>query len=80
MDLLSLLPLDFAVRWLGELFQTEMAKMALLFLLAGEIHKRAVKKEFALLRQSIDHVADVMGKRIDGIESRIIRLEREEEK
>lgn len=80
MDLLSLLPIDFALSWLGDLFQTEMAKMTFLFILAGEIHKRAVKKEFALLRQSIDHVAEVMGKRIDGIESRINRLEKEEEK
>lgn len=74
--LLGLLPVDFIVSWLGEAFQSELGKMAFLFLLAAEIHKRAMRKEFTLLRGSIDHVADVMGKRIDGIEKRLVSLEK----
>lgn len=76
--LLGLLPVETFVSWLGELFQTELAKLSLLFLLAAEIHKRTVKKEFALLRASIDHVADVMGKKFDEHEVRLKRLEERE--
>lgn len=73
--LLGLVPLD----WLGELFQAELTRLTFLFFIAAEIHKRHVKKEFALLRGSIDHVAAVMEKKYDDHESRLRALEQEGE-
>lgn len=82
MDLLSgisgVLPVDLIASWLSSAMQSEYMKIIGLFFLAAEVHKRAMKKEFGLLRGSIDHVADVMGKRIDGIEVRLNRIEKKD--
>lgn len=62
---------------LGELLQSEVAKMTFAFLIAARLHANWVKKEFAMLRQSIDHVAEATGKRLDGFDQRIKQLEEE---
>lgn len=61
--------------WLGGLFGTELGKLSIMFILAAAFHRKTVKKEFGLLRESIDHLSAVLGKRIDGLESRIDDLE-----
>lgn len=79
MDFLSIIPVDALTSWLTSAMQSEYMKIAGLFLLAAEVHKRGMQKEFVLLRKSIDHVAEVMGKRIDGIEIRLNRIERKDD-
>lgn len=49
--------------------------MTVAFLIASEIHSRKVKKEFSLLRESIDHVAAVTEKRFTGFDERLKRIE-----
>lgn len=72
---LGLLGFDQIYSLLSELFEHDLTKFTLLFFFAAKLHERSQKKEFALLRQSIDHVAEVMGKRIDGHDVRIVALE-----
>lgn len=67
--------MELLLSFFGDVLQSELAKFTFLFLLAAEIHKRAVKKEMALLRGSIDHLAEVMGKKFDDHEDRLRRLE-----
>lgn len=66
--------------WLAELLQSEVAKMTLAFMLAARLHRQWIKKDlaeqFSLLRRSIDHVAEVMGKRIDSLDARVEKLEK----
>jgi alpha-D-ribose 1-methylphosphonate 5-triphosphate synthase subunit PhnH len=78
--LLGLVSSDVLLHWVGELFQAEVTKMAIAFMVAAELHSRKVKKEFALLRESIDHVASAMGKRLDGLDERMGRIELSKEK
>lgn len=73
---LALLNFDQIYSLLSELFAHDLAKFTLVFFIAAKLHERGVKKEFALLRGSIDHVADVMGKRIDGLDARVGTLEK----
>lgn len=61
----------------GEIFSVETARLSIAFIIAERLHASMVKKELGLLRGSIDHVADVMGKRLDSLEVRIERLEGE---
>jgi hypothetical protein len=65
--------------WLQAFFSVEMAKLAFAFVLAERLHSRAMRRtmseQFGLLRGTIDHVADVMAKRMDGLEDRIESLE-----
>lgn len=63
--------------WAGEALQSEVFKMTIAFMLAARLHARWVKQEFSLLRKSIDHVAEVMSKRVDGLEGRVKKLEGE---
>lgn len=81
MDLLvSLIDVEPIGSWLRELFSLELAKLAIAFVLAERLHSRAMKKtmaeQFGLLRGTIDHVANVMAKRMDGLEDRIDSLEK----
>lgn len=73
--------------WLAELMQSEVAKMTLAFMLAYEVHQRKMKKEAKereareeerarLLRQAIDHLSEVLGKRIDNLDARVEKLEK----
>jgi hypothetical protein len=66
--------------WLTQLLQSEVAKMTLAFMLAARLHRAWVRKDmseqFSLLRRSIDHVAEVIGKRIDSLDVRIGRIEK----
>lgn len=61
--------------WLNDLLHLEVTKMTVAFLIASEIHSRKVKKEFSLLRESIDHVSEVLGVRLTQIEGRVRKLE-----
>lgn len=72
---LALLNFDHLYSLLAELFEHDLAKFSLLFIIAAKLHERAVKKENFLLRGSIDHLADVLGKRLDGIDARVVALE-----
>jgi hypothetical protein len=78
--LLSLLDLEHVQTWLQSFFSAEMAKLTFAFVLAERLHSRAMRKtmseQFGLLRGTIDHVADVMAKRMDGLEDRIESLEK----
>lgn len=64
--------------WLNDLLHLEVTKMTVAFLIASEIHSRKVKKEFGLLRESIDHVSTVLGTRLTGIEGRVEKLEKKD--
>ncbi len=61
--------------WLNDLLHAEVTKMTIAFMIASEVHSRKVKKEFGLLRQSIDHVAEVTERRFKGFEDRLTRIE-----
>lgn len=61
--------------WINDLLNAEVTKMTVAFLIASEIHSRKVKKEFSLLRESIDHVAAVTEKRFTGFDERLKRIE-----
>lgn len=78
--ILSLLDLELVQGWLGQLFTVELAKLTFAFVLAERLHSRAMKKimteQFKLLRGTIDHVAEVMAKRMDGLEERVDSLEK----
>lgn len=70
---------DIVFGWLGEVLQSEVMKMTVGFMLAARLHRQWVKKDmaeqFAKIAKSIDHVADVMGRKYDEHEVRIKRLE-----
>jgi len=72
--------------WLGELLQSEVAKMTLAFMVAARLHRAWVKKDmteqFARITSSIDNLADRLtmdltqhSRRIDDLSSRVTRLE-----
>jgi hypothetical protein len=75
--LLSLLDAEL----LKEIFSAEMARLTVAFVLAERLHARSMRKnlteQFNLLRGTIDHVAEIMAKRMDGLEGRVERLEGE---
>lgn len=88
--LLGLLSSDALLEGLSELFHAEITRMTIAFVIAAKMHERTVKKENALMRQenaqgsalmraSIDHVADVLGKRLDSFDRRLTRIEEERE-
>ena len=77
LGLVNLLTGDVLFTWLGELFQAEVTKMTIAFMVASELHSRRVKKEFVLLRSSIDHVAEVTEKRFSAFDARLSRVEQE---
>lgn len=66
--------------WMRELLHADVAKQTLAFLIAAGLHRRWVKKDmaeqFGLLRGTIDHVAEVMSSRIDGLDRRVESLEK----
>lgn len=66
--------------WLSGLLQAEVTKMTIAFMIASEIHSRKVKKEFALLRESIEHVAGVTDKRFRSFEDRLTAMENREKR
>lgn len=75
----TLLDLLLSGNWAADFAQSEVAKMTLAFLIAARAHRAWVKKDmaeqFGLLKNSIDHVAGVLGKRLDGLEERVEKLE-----
>lgn len=75
----SIFSSDFILDFGKEALHSEVIKYTIAFLIAARLHRRWVKedmaKQFSLLRESIDHVADVMGKRIDDLDDRIDRIE-----
>lgn len=73
---LSLLSFDQIFNLFTELFEHDLAKFTLLFFLATKLHERAVRKENSLLRGSIDHLAEVLGRRLDEIDVRVGALEK----
>lgn len=56
-------------------FHAEVTKMTIAFMIASEVHSRKVKKEFSLLRESIDHVAAVTENRFRSFDERLARIE-----
>jgi hypothetical protein len=66
--------------WLNDLLHAEVTKMTVAFLIASEVHSRKVKKEFSLLRESIDHVARVMESRFRIVEERLEKIENKDVK
>lgn len=75
----ELLGNDFITAWLVDFIHADVAKMTLAFAIAAWFHrgwvKKDMKEQFGLLRESIDHVADAMGKRMDGLDRRVDHLE-----
>lgn len=69
----------YVMDWLTEFLHSDIAKMTLAFAIAARLHRSWVRKDmaqqFSLIRESIDHVADVMSSRIDNLDNRIGRLE-----
>lgn len=62
--------------WLNDLLHAEVTKMTIAFMIASEVHSRKVKKEFSLLRESIDHVAEVTQTRFKTFEERLAAIEK----
>lgn len=71
--------LDLIFNWGSELLSAEVTKMTLAFMIAARLHRAWVRKDmseqFGLLRQSIEHVADSLGRRLDAHEVRLDKLE-----
>lgn len=72
--LLGLLSGDALFDLLAEFLRSEVTKMTIAFIIASKLHERTVKKENALMRASIDHVAAVMGKRLDLVDQEIEKI------
>lgn len=86
--LLELLNGDLIFAWLGELFQSEVSKMTLAFMVAARLHRSWVKKDmteqFSQITQAINNVADTVSrdialhsKRLDDLSVRVENLEKE---
>lgn len=77
--LLSLVQGDFVFTWLGEVFQSEVAKMTIAFMVAARLHRQWVKKDMAEFRdaitKSLDHVADALSRRMDEFDRRLSQVE-----
>ena len=82
--LLNTLGNESLTHFLSESMKSDVFKMTIAFLIAARLHRKWVKKDmseqFTLLRGAIDHVAEVMGRRIDGLDLRIDRLEQSKSK
>lgn len=78
--LLSLFHSDAVINYLHELLHAEVLKMTVAFTVAARLHRSWVKRDmtdqFAVLTESINHVARSMGSRLDGLDERIDRIEK----
>ncbi len=78
-QILSFLSDDKITALAGESLNSDVLKMTIAFLIAARLHRKWVKQDmaeqFGLLRSAIDHVTEVMSRRIDGLDNRINKLE-----
>lgn len=84
MDCLTKLPI---LDWAGSLFQTEVAKMTIAFLVAARLHRKWIKQDIVALTDAINNVAktvsqglELHSKRIDELTHRVDDLEHNEVK
>ncbi len=81
--LLQLVGSSAVVEWAHEALHSEVSKQTAAFLIAAYLHRGWVKKDmaqqFALLRGTIDHVAEIMDKRINDLDQRIDSLEKKKD-
>lgn len=79
MDFLGLFGDGVFLGALSKVFEGEVAKNTIAFLIAAYLHRGWVKKDmaehFKKLTESIEHVAKAMSSRMDGIDRRVETLE-----
>lgn len=76
---LNLVGGDAALEWAGELVKSQLFLFTVAFFVAERRHRKEVSKQFGLLRDVINHAADTMGRRMDGLDARVSQLEGQDE-